>query len=122
MLCCRPCQLLSEGYRISHRATAQVPCQDQLCMALNADKRPGIAYTIASNALMLLRPFLHPDESPKLIALDFFNRYAFDAFRHHVFTLLANGNQQLQNGVTMNASNSLGAANRATLNQMLQHA
>src|SRR5581483_9155119 len=68
------------------------------------------------------RPFLHPDESPKLIALDFFNRYAFDAFRHHVFTLLANGNQQLQNGVTMNASNSLGAANRATLNQMLQHA
>src|SRR5207247_2978680 len=64
--------------------------------------------------------FFHSDVSPQLIALNIFDPQSTYAFRHQPVAFLACHRQKVQNSPRVNTRHSGSAANRATLNQVLQ--
>lgn len=114
--------LLSERYRVAFGATAQVPREYQLAIAFDCDERPSVSDSSFLFTLPRLGLFLHPDVSPKLVALDIPYAETVDALREESVALLTCQRQEIQNRSRVHLGNPRSAVNRATLDQVLQDA
>jgi len=113
---------LCERHRVALGAASKMPCENQLAMALNRDKRPGIADCGFIPALCRFGLFLHAYVTPQLIALYVFDPQTLNAIRHEALALLASQTQKVQDRPGMDASNTGSGADAATLYQVLQDA
>lgn len=109
-------QLLREGHRVSRRASSEMPCQNQFCVALNCNKAIGVA---AKRIAVQIPPFLTPDKTPYLVALNIRNGEIADSALQEPLALVAYEDNQRKYCGVVKASKTLDCANRASLYEKL---
>src|SRR5208282_3596566 len=107
-------EFLSERHCIPTRATAQVPRQYELGVPLHSDKAVGVtAKRIAVCVALLFAANVCPD----FIALDIGHREVMNHVFEEPLAVVANDHHDVQDGVAVDACNSLDAPNRTTLDE-----
>src|SRR6185437_12763739 len=116
---CR-CELLHEAVGTRFRALAKLEGQHELRMAFDPDEAPRITdvHIVASKGIFVA--FFFSDEAPNFIGLHVANGNVLDFLGKQAFTALASSNEQLADGIAVNASDALRAANAIAFNEQLK--
>ena len=113
-------QLLNENLSINAGASAKVPSEDDLAMALDSEERPSIALALVIRVALI--PFLAIAKSPQLIGLYVFHGHFADLLLQNALALLASDFQDTQDGRDRYVAQSRRAANATTLAQTIENA
>ena len=107
-------ELFDKRHRVASLALAQVPGEDQLGVPLHADETVSVSpERIAVHVALLLASDIGPD----FIALHIPNRQVVDHVFEEPFTVVSHDYQHVEDGVAVDARDSLNGAHRASLNE-----
>jgi hypothetical protein len=112
--------LIGKEKSIGKRAPSEMPGQNHFGVTLESNPTVGISERIFIYAEFLLGFFLAMDESPYLIGLHVENRHVFNLAFKESLAPLATKDQQTEQRITMNASQSLNGTNRVAFNKKLK--
>jgi hypothetical protein len=95
-----------------------MPSQNQLRVALKRYKAVSIAACAVATGILF---FLASDESPDFIALNVLHGKAIDGFLRETLAAFTDEHKQVQNGISVRASDSLNGTDGNSLNEQAEN-